>query len=160
MDIFNYAMQMEKDGEALYRELAEKSNNKGVATVLTRLADAEVKHYQYLKMLSENTSFEFAVTDVITEAGNIFSDMQQAEKVDVLNKSQMDLYEKALEIENRSREFYLEKRDEAKDSFQKTILDHIASEEKQHARLISSILDFIKEPQRWLENAEWYKPQA
>lgn len=29
MDIYEYAMQMEKDGENYYRELAQKAPNKG-----------------------------------------------------------------------------------------------------------------------------------
>ncbi|HEW78498.1 MAG TPA: rubrerythrin, partial [Phycisphaerales bacterium] len=39
MDIFKYAMQMEKDGEDYYRQLAQQTSNKGLQTILTMLAD-------------------------------------------------------------------------------------------------------------------------
>jgi rubrerythrin len=39
MDIFEYAMQMEKDGEQYYRALVEQTENKGLRTIFTELAN-------------------------------------------------------------------------------------------------------------------------
>jgi len=49
MNIFEYAMQMEKDGEDYYRQLAQQTVNKGMRTILAMLADEEVKHYNVLE---------------------------------------------------------------------------------------------------------------
>ncbi len=49
MDIFDYAIQMEKDGEKYYREIAGKTNNKGLATIMNMLADEEVRHIQIIE---------------------------------------------------------------------------------------------------------------
>ncbi len=38
MDIYEYAMQMEKDGEDFYRKLAGNTNNPGLSKILTKLA--------------------------------------------------------------------------------------------------------------------------
>ncbi len=42
MDIYDYAIQMEKDGETYYRELGRKSKAEGLQFIFTILADEEV----------------------------------------------------------------------------------------------------------------------
>ena len=49
MNVFEFAMQMEKDGEAFYRKMADNSGNNVVKNVLLDLADDEVKHYNIFK---------------------------------------------------------------------------------------------------------------
>lgn len=44
MNIFEFAMQMEKDGEAFYREIAKKTKNSGLQKIFNTLADEEVVH--------------------------------------------------------------------------------------------------------------------
>ncbi|GAH41605.1 unnamed protein product [marine sediment metagenome] len=51
MNIFEYAMKMEKDGEEYYRQLAQQTTNKGLQTILTMLADEEVKHYNAISAI-------------------------------------------------------------------------------------------------------------
>jgi len=46
VDIFEYVMQMEKDGENYYHQLAQQITNKGLQTTLIMLADDEVKGLQ------------------------------------------------------------------------------------------------------------------
>jgi rubrerythrin len=41
MDIYTFAMQMEKDGEEYYRELGTKCKNEGLTKIFTMLADEE-----------------------------------------------------------------------------------------------------------------------
>lgn len=40
MNIFEFGMQMEKDGEQFYHELASKAGSKGLAHILEKLADS------------------------------------------------------------------------------------------------------------------------
>jgi len=46
-DIFQIAMQIEKNGEGFYRRLSEKfkENNKEISELYSNLADEEVNHY-------------------------------------------------------------------------------------------------------------------
>ena len=45
MNIYKYAMKMEKDSENYYRELANKTGDLGLQNILKMLANDEVKHY-------------------------------------------------------------------------------------------------------------------
>lgn len=51
MNVYEYAMKVEKEGEAYYREMAEISPNAGLKRIFTMLADEEVKHYNVFKSM-------------------------------------------------------------------------------------------------------------
>ena len=53
MNIFEYAMQMEQDGETFYRDLAAKTTMPGMDRTFTMLADDEVKHRKTLQALRD-----------------------------------------------------------------------------------------------------------
>ena len=53
MDIYEFALQMEKDGEDYYRDQALNAGNKGLKNIFTFLADAEAHHYNILKKMKD-----------------------------------------------------------------------------------------------------------
>lgn len=154
MNIFKFAMQMEKDGEAFYRNLSKKDGNIGLKTILNMIADDEVKHYKIFEALSKNTEPSLAETKILKNSKNIFSQMQ-GENIEP-NIEQIDLYKKAQEIERMSEEFYREKAGEVKNPTQKKLLLKIADEEKRHFFLLENMIMFVSRPKTWLENAEFY----
>jgi demethoxyubiquinone hydroxylase (CLK1/Coq7/Cat5 family) len=153
MNIFEFAMQMERDGEAFYRDLAVKSANAGVTRILNMLADDEVKHYNILKQMSEQGNPEMAQTTILLDAKNVFAQMQDTEFD--LEGIQVDLYRKAQDIERQAQEFYEGKADQATKPAQRALLLRIADEEKRHYLLLDSIIEFLDRPRTWLEDAEF-----
>lgn len=154
MNIFDFAMQMEKDGEAYYRELAQKCGDKGLAQILTMLADEEVRHYNiFLRMKTGKA--EVPDTPILANVRNIFEEMTVKGDPFNFDADQVDFYQKAQEIEEKSEEFYREKAAEVGDESQKANLLKIADEERNHYRILDGIIDFVRRPKRWLEDAEW-----
>jgi rubrerythrin len=155
MDIFEYAMKMEKDGEDYYRQLAQRTNNKGLKTILTMLADEEVKHYNTIeKMKTEKP--RMVETKILTDAKNVFIQIKDSEEEFGFDINQTELYKKAQDIEKKSQDFYMEKANEVEQEYQKEIFLKLAEEEKKHYFLLENIIQFISRPETWLENAEWY----
>jgi rubrerythrin len=154
MDIYEYAMQMERDGENYYRDLAEKTPNKGLRSILTMLADAEVTHYNLLRKMKKQEEIRLTDAGILNDVKNIFVKMREQSQSDV-DVSQIELYRKAQELEGKTRDFYLEKSDEA-DAAQKEIFLRVADEEKKHYLILEKIIDFVNRPDIWLENPEWY----
>jgi rubrerythrin len=155
MDIFEYAMQMEKDGEDYYRQLAQQTNNKGLQTILTMLADEEVKHYNTIQKMRTEAP-QLAETTILTDAENVFTQMKDSGEELSFDIRQTDLYKKAQDIEKKSQDFYLENADKAGGESQKEIFLQLAEEEKKHYFLLENIIQFVSRPEVWLENAEWY----
>jgi len=154
-NIFEYAMQMEKDGEDYYRQLVQQTANKGMRTILTMLADEEVKHYNAVeKMKTEKP--QIAETKILTDAKSVFVQIKESGESFDFDLKQTELYNKAQDIEKKSYEFYTEKANEVTEEYQKEVFLKLADEEKKHYFLLENIIEFVSRPETWLENAEFY----
>jgi len=157
MDIYEYAMQMEKDGENYYRELSKTGENKGLKKIFTVLADTEVVHYNIFLKMKKNEKTQVADAPILSQVKNIFVKMREEKEITGINLSQIALYKKAQEIEKKSKSFYLEKAEEAKEPSQKEIFLKVADEEKRHFFILDNVIAFVSDAENWLENAEWYR---
>ena len=155
MDIFDYALQMEKDGESFYREIAQKTSNEGLQKILTMLDDEEVKHYQVIERMKQD-KYQMTETTVLDDARNIFIKMKDQDETFEPDQEQAELYLRAQEIEKKSQQFYQEKAGQTDKDDQKKLFERLAKEEEKHYFLLENIIAFVSRPKQWLENAEWY----
>lgn len=155
MDIFDYAMQLEEEGESLYREIAHKSLDDGLCRIMTWLADQENKHYQIFKAMKEKTSPPDADAAVFfNNVKSVFSDWQKNKDRFNFEIGQADLYRKGLDVEKRSIKFYSEKAGLI-DQSQKLVFQKIINEEKNHFKVLENLIELITKPERWVEHAEF-----
>jgi rubrerythrin len=156
MDIFEYALQMERDGEAFYRQIAEKAGNTGIKTIVTMLADEEAKHYKAIERIRRSGSGQMPETSILDDAKNVFVQMKNEPDEFAADQEQVELYQKARQIEEQSQQFYEEKAGQVDRSDQKQLFERLAAEEAKHYFLLGNLIDFVSRPEQWLENAEWY----
>jgi len=157
MDIFKFAMEKEKFSEDYYRQLSKKTNNEGLSNILTMLAEEERKHFNVVQQMQQQKPQKKTETDVLGNAREIFEKMRQSTEKFSFDISELELYEKARDIEKESRQFYLEKSNEVTDPSHKEIFRKLADEEQKHFALVQRICDFVAKPQWFLENAEMYR---
>jgi rubrerythrin len=155
MNIFEFAMKMETDGELYYREMAAKTENTGLRNILLMLAEEEVRHFKILKK-NQSAQSDLVQSVILTDAKNVFQEMKDSRDDLQLDSGQLGLYQEALKIEKTSRDFYHDKADETSRSFQKELFLILAAEEDKHVHLLEHIIEFINRPAAWLENAEFY----
>jgi rubrerythrin len=155
MDIFEYALQMEKDGENFYRRIASQIHNTAIKAVMNLLADEEVKHYHAIELIAKD-QYEMTETDILNNAKNIFIQMKDKKEEFKSNQEQVELYRKAQEIEKQSQQFYAEQADRIDNDQLQKLFEQLAKEEEKHYFLLENIIDFVLRPKHWLENAEWY----
>jgi rubrerythrin len=156
MNIFEFAMEKEKFSEDYYRQLAEKTRNAGLRNICNMLAEEESKHYKIVEQMSRDIPAKVAQSPILGEAKRMFEKMRQSAKRFNMDVSELQLYKKARDIEQQSRQFYIEKAEEIEDRFQKEIFRKLADEEKKHFVLLENICDFVAKPQSYLENAEFH----
>jgi rubrerythrin len=154
VDIFQYAIQMEKDGEDYYRKLARQTDNKGLKTILTMLADEEVKHRGAIETMTKEKP-QLAQTTILNDAKNVFVQMKKSGEKFGFAIGQKEVYRKAQDIEKKSRDFYTEKANEVTEEYQKDIFLKLAEEEKKHYLVLENIIEFVSRPETWVENAEF-----
>jgi rubrerythrin len=155
MDILEFAMEKEKYSEQQYRQLAQRTANKGFQNIFTMLADEEVHHYQIIQKMKNDIPDQVRQTNLLSDAKEIFQKMKDANEKFNFDTSEIELYRKAQKIEQQSRDCYLEKADQLGNDDQKQIFLSLAEEEKKHYFLLQNIIDFVAQPETWLENAEF-----
>jgi len=155
MNIVQFAIQMEKDGELYYRQLARQAANEGITRILTMLADEEVKHCQAIETM-ETEEPKLAETAILADVKNIFQQMKAAGEEFDFGIEHLELYRRAQDIEQKSRDFYLEHANQMQQEGRKLLFLKLAEEEKKHYFLLDNIIEFVAQPEHWLENAEFH----
>jgi rubrerythrin len=159
MNIFEFAMQMEKDGESYYRDLARESNTRGLQKIFVMLADEEVKHFKVIQSMQlKQPATRLAESTILDNTKNIFQEMKDLKQpLHIDSNVETEKYRFARDIEEKSRDFYQKSADETDIESQREIFLKLAGEEEKHLRIMENIVDFVSrpEPGQWLENAEW-----
>lgn len=154
MNIFDQAMEIEKEGEALYRQFSMEAPDQGMKTIFSRLADQELKHYNVFAELKKDKPASVAETSLLKDVKDIFEEWRERTVCIDSNTPQADLYRKALEVEKKSVSVYSEYAATAIPP-QKEIFLRIVAEEKGHQRIMENIIEFVTKPDVWAENAEF-----
>ena len=156
MNVYEYAMKVEKEGEAYYRDLASKTDDIGLKSILTMLAEEEVKHYIVFEKMNKNQTVPtHKGADIFTNAKTIFQKMKDENKVSTFSDDQLAFYRAALKLEESSYKFYTEKALMLEDASQKESFLRIAEEERQHMLLLENLVEYISSPEHWIESAEF-----
>ena len=156
MNVYEYAMKVEKDGEKYYRDLAAKTNNAGVKSILTMLAEEEVKHYVVFDKMNKNQIIPTQPNvDIFKHTKNIFEKMQKENALPSFSQDQIEFYKSALRSEENSYKFYTEKALMIEEGEQKKAFLRIAEEEKAHYVLLENLVEYVSAPESWVESAEF-----
>jgi rubrerythrin len=158
MNVFEFAMQMELDGRAMYEEHAAVVKLPELKSILRELAADEQKHYNLFKAMNEGHKVEFEeakATTIVTSVKNVFQTLKAQDKQFSFGSDTRTVWDKARDIERKSEAFYREKGKEIDDPRQQKIFNRIADEEHKHWQMIEHVIQFLDDPKSWLEDAEW-----
>ncbi len=155
MDILDFAMKMEKDGEEYFLDQAGKVEDKNAARIFTLLAREEQKHYVVFKKYKEGIS-EKLDSDFVKDVKTIFQTMKEKNESFIKKDDRIiEALLHGLEIENKSIGYYVQKMNETDDLKLQQILLILKREEDKHYSLLSSMIDYYMKPQIWIEQAEF-----
>ena len=154
MDMFAYAVQMEKDAEALYLELADRSNIGGIKKVFTMLAKDEAKHRAAIEKLQKKMDVE-AEKGIASDIKTIFDEIRANFRNIKLDDHVVKDYEKALELEKKGLEHYKKLFDGEKEGKTKKLYETIMKQESYHAKTLENLVEMVRKPEWWVENAEF-----
>jgi len=155
MNVYEYAMKVEKEGEAYYREMAAAASNNGLKRIFTMLADEEVKHYNVFKNMMKKEVMDLDKLNLITDTETIFKTLIEEKDNVTLDIDQINFYKDAIKREEHSHDFYAQNASKIEDEKEKKIFIHIANEEVKHKKILEEIVDFLEEPADWVASAEF-----
>ena len=155
MNIFDQALEIEKEGESLYRQFSLEAPDEGMKTVFAWLADQERKHCEIFKKMKAGKSAMDEESEVLLDVKEIFEGWKEIANSIGVKVAQADLYRQALETENKSVLVYENYANASAASQQKDIFLAIVKEEKKHRWILENIIEFVTKPEVWAENAEF-----
>ena len=153
MNTFEFALQMEIDGEKYYSEQAEKNSDNPMGRIFSILAKAEQKHAVLLS--SRNQDLQTSANINQSDNENVFHSLADF-KVDVSTiPNQLDVYRFALELEQKSIDLYTDLLSRADNDRDRSLLQFLIVQEQQHYTLFDELVTLVQRPEDWVEHAEF-----
>lgn len=160
MNVFEFAMKMEKDGQHFYESEASRTKHPALRKIWLQLAGDEIKHYEIFKRLRDGEIQEAKAmselgTQILASAKTIFEQLPRGEADAKFGDDVIAAWNKAQDIERETEKFYRDKSKEEKVPEVKRAFGLLADEEHKHVVLIEHVLEFLHQPKSWLDDAEW-----
>ncbi len=150
MNVFDFAMRMEKESGEYYAELAKATQSDELKQIFSLLADSEQEHYDHLSLLKAGTEPDLAQSAVLeTVKGHVDELLENFIPTDV-SESDYDGYRHAIKAEEESIRLYEELAEHETNGATAQLLRQLAEEERHHLEVVENIYDFVESPQTYL----------
>ena len=155
MNVFDFAMQMEKDGKTHYEKLAAGTPIVGLKNIFSLLAADEQKHFETIQAMKTGANDAMAGSIALDEAKNVFQGLMNDRTLPGVLKKDLEGYLYAMKVEADSVKLYedMAKKENRADVVQ--LLLKIANEEKKHYNIMENLYDFVLAPQNFLAWGEF-----
>lgn len=156
MNLFEFALKMEKDGQGYYEKLADQTDLPGLKKIFTRLAEDEQKHYAIFQRLQAGkTAPDLQQSSSLDEVENIFASLPLPEVASKNLAETLKAYQYAMKVEADSVALYEKSAAEEDNPETKELLLRIAAEEQRHFKIMESVFHFVNAPNQYLADAEF-----
>ena len=146
MSFYDEAIEMKNEGEKFYLNLVSKTKNNGFKTILSMFANDDAKHVMIFKKMRK---YENEVDKFSTSTKKIRNIIKKENNEEFINSlDQIELYNKALEIEKKYFNYYIQEMFKFDDNQQIETLERIIYEEHKHIELMEFIIDLATKSER------------
>jgi rubrerythrin len=162
MNPYDFAIQMSRDGEKLFRTLTRQVKKPGLRKILAILANDQVIHRRDFEKMKKAEGKTLPDAKNLTGALNPFAQrlkrMGSGERL-AENLPPEELYRRGQELDKECEDFYRKRAARVKDPRLKRAFLGVAEEQRRHHFSLEHLINFILEPQQGLEDAEWNVPE-
>jgi rubrerythrin len=160
LEALQAAIKMETDGKKFYLRASAQSSNDAGKKLLKTLAAEEDIHRQNFEVIYEALRHKKGWPNIaVKRAGKglrtVFN--EAAGKVGKAAKalaSEIGAVQTAMEMENKSYDFYRSQLKTATSDAAKSFYEVLSVQEKEHHRLLLDYFEFLKDPAAWFVKAE------
>jgi rubrerythrin len=155
MNVYEYAMGMETDAEAIYKKMADNTDLKGIKKIFHDLASDERRHFETFKALKERTAASVSESPLLDEAKNVFTRMIEEKTGLAELKGDLEAYRHAMKLEAEAARFYREMLDKEQDASVRAQLKKIIDQEYNHFQIVENLYHFVNAPNQYLAWGEF-----
>ena len=155
MNILEFAIQMELEGEKYYTQQAEINKDNALSKVFLMLAKDEKAHVKVLQYKANKQAYDLPQSETLSGAKNVFSNIEALKTGIKQSPDQLDVYRLALENEKASMTLYQKYASEASEDESKKLFEYLMKQEEDHYKIIDQLVTLISRPEEWVESAEF-----
>lgn len=154
------AIRMEIDGKEFYIKAGNASNNELGRKLLLKLAEEEDVHRKVFEDIFKHISESKGWPVHKVEAGSAGLKTLFAKAIESMDKNvkgmpaEIDAVQTAMDMENKTWDFYEEQLARATYDAEKKFYTELAAQEKEHHRLLLDYYEFLKDPASWFVQKE------
>lgn len=161
LEAIKFAIQMEIDGKKYYQKASRQSDNKVGRELFEWLAGEEDKHRRIFAGIYNTIRKQKDWPEIATQPrkgailDTVFSkEMKAAAPTVKATSSELDSIAKAMEMENRTREFYNNQDQKAAYDAEKKLYSALAAEEEGHYLTLVDYREYLIDPAGYFRKAE------
>lgn len=156
MNFIELAINLERENHAFYLEQAEANRDTELYNVFMLLAKDEEAHFNLLSDHAQKIPYKLEDKVDFTLYRNIFKKILDSGEVDFIsNPGQLDIYRKALSIEEKALALYCDIKAESKDERDIDLLNYLISQENAHIKILDTLTYHLNKAVEWVEDAEF-----
>jgi rubrerythrin len=156
LEALRIAIRMEIDGKKYYQMMSESKGNKLGLKLFKQLAVEEDYHRHKFEEIYKTLEAKksWPTIDAISDQGkrikNIFSQAVSSKENKVpAPLSELEAVQKAMEMENKTRDYYQERSVKSSFEAEKKYYATLAGEESAHHAVLLDYYEYIKDPAGW-----------
>ncbi len=161
LEAVKFAIQMEIDGKEYYQKASQRSDNKVGKELFEWLANEEDKHRRIFGEIFNTIKKQKAWPEVKMQPGKsailetIFSkEMRVAASAVKATGTELESIAKAMEMENKTREFYKSQAQKAGYEAEKKLYSALTAEEEGHYLNLVDYREYLIDPAGYFRKAE------
>ncbi len=155
MNIIEFAMQMERDGQVFYEKAAAAAPQSELKEIFLYLAREEERHFAFFKSMHEGdtqAAVKVLGSSTMAKTKNVFVHLIEENGDATFGDDVRKVWTEALKIEEKAVKLYTEEAAREKNPERKELLQRIAEEERSHVYLIDNMLSFMADPQTFADS--------
>jgi rubrerythrin len=155
MNVFDFAMEIERSGRKFYRNVAAKAGTAGVRTIFSMMAEDEqelLERFRAMKATVRSTTMQDSSS--LETAGNIFKDvLNEREALRITND--LEAYHYVMRVEAAICRLYEDAARREPNPEVQGLLRRIATEERRELESLRRLYDFVNAPNEFLAWGEF-----
>ncbi len=155
MNVFDFAMDIERSGIKYYQRLAQKAEAMGIRRIFSMMARDEeemLEKFQAMRARVQHTTMEDSRT--LERADNIFNRLlDERDALDL--KTDLEAYTYVVEVEEAICRLYEDAAERESNPEVKGLLQKIGAEEHRELERLQNLYDFVNAPNEYLAWGEF-----
>lgn len=155
MNSFEFAINMELEGEIFYRNQAKLNSGSGLETVCLILADDEKRHAEILTEKSQSKDWALEDGHKLKKEESVFHGIDDLKSDIRKTPTQLDFYREASHKEKLSIDLYKEYLKKATSENDKDLFEYLVKQEEHHFNMLDDLARMLTHAEEWVEDAEF-----